>query len=195
MCLKDAGLRHPSTAWQSGRSTDMHTRQCLTNTIVQSIFRATVLSGLGSNSELSQALSVFQYPNLALPAKTKLHALPAGEFEELHSELRNARSQGGGVHGNAILSKFDFAGWHVLEHSHHPIDWEAAPEAQPHKLAAKEPRRGRWVERLLVTFLVAAAMQALHALGSPVPVLHVSGAPVRSQDLRVACAVLPCRLR
>jgi hypothetical protein len=27
------------------------------------------------------------------------------EFEELHSPLRAAASQGGGVHGNAILSK------------------------------------------------------------------------------------------
>jgi hypothetical protein len=27
------------------------------------------------------------------------------EFQELHSPLRDARSQGGGVHGNAILSK------------------------------------------------------------------------------------------
>lgn len=27
------------------------------------------------------------------------------EFEELHSPLRDARSQGGGVHGNAIISK------------------------------------------------------------------------------------------
>jgi hypothetical protein len=69
--------------------------------------------------------------------------LPAGEFEELHSELRNARSQGGGVHGNAILTKFDFSSWHVLEHSHHPVDWNAAPSQQTHKLAAKEPRRGR----------------------------------------------------
>uniref|UniRef100_A0A383VN26 Endonuclease/exonuclease/phosphatase domain-containing protein n=1 Tax=Tetradesmus obliquus TaxID=3088 RepID=A0A383VN26_TETOB len=79
----------------------------------------------------------------AIAQALQLNYLFVCEFEELHSELRNARSQGGGVHGNAILSKFDFGGWDVLEHSHHPIDWEAAPEAQPHKLAAKEPRRGR----------------------------------------------------
>ncbi|WIA35111.1 hypothetical protein OEZ86_003596 [Tetradesmus obliquus] len=79
----------------------------------------------------------------AIAQALQLNYLFVCEFDELHSELRNARSQGGGVHGNAILSKFDFGGWDVLEHSHHPIDWEAAPEAQPHKLAAKEPRRGR----------------------------------------------------
>ncbi len=52
--------------------------------------------------------------------------------------MRDARSQGGGVHGNGILSRFDFASWHVVEHSHHPIDWEAPV----HALARKEPRRG-----------------------------------------------------
>lgn len=31
------------------------------------------------------------------------------EFEELHSPLREPSSQGGGVHGNAILSKFDMS--------------------------------------------------------------------------------------
>lgn len=38
------------------------------------------------------------------------------EFEELKSELRDARSQGGGVHGNAIMTKFDFVGWEAVEH-------------------------------------------------------------------------------
>jgi endonuclease/exonuclease/phosphatase family metal-dependent hydrolase len=42
-------------------------------------------------------------------------------------------------HTNTVFSKFDFAGWRVLEHSHHPIDWEAPT----HPLAAKEPRKGR----------------------------------------------------
>jgi hypothetical protein len=92
-------------------------------------------------------------------------------------------AQGGGVHGNALLSKFDWGEIEVgppalalqppaerwrwldssaaqpallaprarlcraarrpplqaLEHSHHPVDWEA-PQ---HALAKKEPRRGR----------------------------------------------------
>lgn len=38
------------------------------------------------------------------------------EFEELRSELRDARSQGGGVHGNAIMTKFDIIKWDVIEH-------------------------------------------------------------------------------
>lgn len=39
--------------------------------------------------------------------------------------------------------RYDFTGWSVLEHSHHPINWSAPPEQQQHPLAAKEPRKGR----------------------------------------------------
>lgn len=38
------------------------------------------------------------------------------EFEELRSPLRDERSQGGGVHGNAILTKFDFSEAAVVPH-------------------------------------------------------------------------------
>jgi hypothetical protein len=124
----------------------------------------------------------------AIGAALRLNGLFLCEFEELRSPLRDARSQGGGVHGNAgasrasggraaagpraptvagdaappaahanpidahpapltplppsqttVFSRFDFTGWRVLEHTHHPIDWEAPA----HPLAAKEPRRGR----------------------------------------------------
>lgn len=47
------------------------------------------------------------------------------------------------MHGNAILSRFDFAKWSAVIHSHAPIDWDAPEGAQPHPLAAREPRRGR----------------------------------------------------
>jgi len=39
-----------------------------------------------------------------------------------------------------VFSRYDFASWRVLEHSHHPIDWESSPT---HPLASREPRRGR----------------------------------------------------
>lgn len=61
------------------------------------------------------------------------------EFEELHSPLRDPDAQGGGVHGNAILSKFDITDLKVVEHKHHPIDWEN-PD---HPLCKKEPRHGK----------------------------------------------------
>lgn len=57
------------------------------------------------------------------------------EFEECHSPLRPPHLQGGGVHGNAILSRFDLAA-RVLPHSHHPIDWHAAG------IKLREPRVG-----------------------------------------------------
>ncbi|KAL4422229.1 hypothetical protein ABPG77_009704 [Micractinium sp. CCAP 211/92] len=70
------------------------------------------------------------------------------EFEELRSPLRDARSQGGGVHGNAILSKFDFADVAVVPHRTHPVDWNNPT----HPLARREPRRGeRAVLRATVT--------------------------------------------
>ncbi|KAG2483952.1 hypothetical protein HYH03_017198 [Edaphochlamys debaryana] len=67
------------------------------------------------------------------------------EFEEIHSPLRAADAQGGGVHGNAILSKYDIIEARCVEHTTHPIDWELPPPQQPHKLAAREPRKGRRV--------------------------------------------------
>jgi endonuclease/exonuclease/phosphatase family metal-dependent hydrolase len=59
------------------------------------------------------------------------------EFEELKSLVRSPSSQGGGFHGNGILSRFDFGEVRVVEHSRHPIDWEKEGEAR-----FKEPRRG-----------------------------------------------------
>lgn len=38
------------------------------------------------------------------------------EFEELRSPVRDARSQGGGVHGNAILTKYDISDVTVIPH-------------------------------------------------------------------------------
>ena len=61
------------------------------------------------------------------------------EFEELYSSVRSDRAQGGGVHGNAILSKFDMSAIEVIDHRFQPIDWEdpSTPIAQ------MEPRKGR----------------------------------------------------
>ncbi len=38
------------------------------------------------------------------------------EFEELHSPVRTPELQGGGVHGNAILSRFPLADATVVPH-------------------------------------------------------------------------------
>lgn len=57
------------------------------------------------------------------------------EFEEFESVVRSPRDQGGGVHGNAIFTKMD-AEFRVLEHTHHPVDWEREG------MALREPRKG-----------------------------------------------------
>jgi hypothetical protein len=58
------------------------------------------------------------------------------EYEEIESAVRSPHNQGGGVHGNAILTKLD-ANFRVLDHTHHPVNWEREG------MALREPRRGR----------------------------------------------------
>ena len=58
------------------------------------------------------------------------------EFIEIESETRRDRDQGGGVHGNAIFSKYD-VDFRVLGHSHQPFNWDKDGD----KL--NEPRKGR----------------------------------------------------
>ncbi|KAF9183682.1 hypothetical protein BGZ51_003860 [Haplosporangium sp. Z 767] len=59
------------------------------------------------------------------------------EFWELEHPERKDRDQGGGVHGNAILSKWPVNGFRVLDHVHHAYEWEQ------NGLKLKEPRLGR----------------------------------------------------
>ncbi|KAG0279987.1 hypothetical protein BGZ95_011662 [Linnemannia exigua] len=59
------------------------------------------------------------------------------EFWELEHPGRKDRDQGGGVHGNAILSRWPVNGFRVLDHVHHAYEWER----DGHKL--NEPRLGR----------------------------------------------------
>lgn len=63
------------------------------------------------------------------------------EFEEIHSKKRSPAQQGGGVHGNAILTRYDIEEVHVIHHKFHPVNWERDGE----KLHA-EPRRGERVQ-------------------------------------------------
>ena len=47
------------------------------------------------------------------------------EFIEYRSPTRAKDAQGGGVHGNALLTKLDITAAEAVQHSHHPIDWTA----------------------------------------------------------------------
>ncbi|KAI9255806.1 Endonuclease/exonuclease/phosphatase [Phascolomyces articulosus] len=58
------------------------------------------------------------------------------EFVELESPLRKSRDQGGGIHGNAILSKYDLD-FNVIDHLYHGYDWDNNGEA------LCEPRKGK----------------------------------------------------
>ena len=59
------------------------------------------------------------------------------EFWELEHPGRKDRDQGGGVHGNAILSKWPVNGFRVLDHVHHAYEWERDG------MKLNEPRLGR----------------------------------------------------
>ncbi|KAI8092145.1 uncharacterized protein B0P05DRAFT_524926 [Gilbertella persicaria] len=58
------------------------------------------------------------------------------EFEELDSPIRRLRDQGGGVHGNAILSKHDID-FRVLKHRKNAYDWNK------NGTKLREPRNGQ----------------------------------------------------
>ncbi|KAJ2400643.1 hypothetical protein GGI23_001910 [Coemansia sp. RSA 2559] len=44
------------------------------------------------------------------------------EFQELRSPCRDVAQQGGGIHGNAIYSRFDMT-FRVIDHEHQPYNW------------------------------------------------------------------------
>ncbi|KAG0306888.1 hypothetical protein BGZ99_001638, partial [Dissophora globulifera] len=66
-----------------------------------------------------------------------LHGGFVPEFWELEHPGRKDRDQGGGVHGNAILSRWPINGFRVLDHVHHAYEWERDG------LKLNEPRLGR----------------------------------------------------
>ena len=47
------------------------------------------------------------------------------EFTEEHSPLRTRETQGGGVHGQAVLSRYPLCDVRAVVHSHQPVDWDA----------------------------------------------------------------------
>ncbi|KAJ2548687.1 hypothetical protein EV175_004732 [Coemansia sp. RSA 1933] len=44
------------------------------------------------------------------------------EFQELRSPCRDVAQQGGGIHGNAVYSKFDMT-FRIVDHNHQPYNW------------------------------------------------------------------------
>ena len=53
---------------------------------------------------------------VAMAKELGLNYVFVTEFEEIHSPVRDAASQGGGVHGNCFLTKYDISNVHVIDH-------------------------------------------------------------------------------
>ena len=64
----------------------------------------------------SYALCPSLHAGVEIAEQLGLNYLFLSEFEELRSPLRSARDQGGGVHGNAILTKFDITDVQIVQH-------------------------------------------------------------------------------
>lgn len=95
--------------------------------------------------DINCARSDYRNSPLELARALKMKCIFLCEFEEIYSEkLRNRRTQGGGVHGNGILTWWDVEKIEVIEHVE-IFAWEADGE----KL--NEPRRGK--RRSLACFL------------------------------------------
>jgi endonuclease/exonuclease/phosphatase family metal-dependent hydrolase len=90
------------------------------------------LQELDIGCERSSLRNSFLEITLAL----KMFGVFGCEFEEIKSRMRSKKTQGGGVHGNAILSKFDLSNCELIPHTM-AFDWEKKGGR------LKEPRRGR----------------------------------------------------
>lgn len=86
--------------------------------------------------DINCARSNYRNSPLELARALKMKCVFLCEFEEIYSEkLRNKRSQGGGVHGNGILTWWDIEKVEIIDHVE-IFNWERDGE----KL--NEPRRG-----------------------------------------------------
>lgn len=95
--------------------------------------------------DINCARSNYRNSPLELARALQMKCVFLCEFQELYSEkLRNKRSQGGGVHGNGILTWWDVERVEVIEHVE-IFDWERDGEG------LNEPRRGS--RRSLACFL------------------------------------------
>ncbi|KAJ1950319.1 hypothetical protein FBU59_000738 [Linderina macrospora] len=72
----------------------------------------------------------------AIAERLKLNGAMVVEFQELESPARDKGQQGGGIHGNAIYSKYNM-NLRVIDHRHQPYNWERDGAI------LGEPRRGR----------------------------------------------------
>jgi hypothetical protein len=68
---------------------------------------------------------VGRYAGAELAQALKMNYVFVCEFTELRSTARSRTAQGGGVHGNAVLTRLNVSAVEVISHQHHPVDWGA----------------------------------------------------------------------
>jgi len=90
------------------------------------------LQELDISCERSGSLDI----GLEIAKALNLNYVFQSEFEELHSPMREKHIQGGGVHGNGILTKFDMTA-RGIDHKYQPYNWDLDGHL------VNEPRRGR----------------------------------------------------
>lgn len=79
--------------------------------------------------------------------KLKMSYAYVSEFCELYDKIRKEKDQGGGVHGNAIFSKFfiDEKNTIAIKHKYQPVNWEKEGYSR------REPRKG---DRYFISSLI-----------------------------------------
>ena len=89
--------------------------------------------------DLGCARSQFDYLPILIAHALHFNMFFVCEFAEIQGDERTAGNQGGGVVGNAILTRYDFNSTRAHVLAHQPFDWTA------NGASVGEPRVGRRV--------------------------------------------------
>lgn len=73
---------------------------------------------------------------LEIAKAMQMQCVFVAEFYEIPSPLRTAKTQGGGLHGNAILSRFPISSHSTIPHKYEPFNWNRDGDSK------REPRIG-----------------------------------------------------
>jgi len=128
--------------------------------------------------------SGFKDVGLQIASELQMNYFFVCEFEELHSPLRKPQDQGGGIHGNAILSRLDFQTTCTIPHREQPVDWNTEGDA------FKEPRRGA---RVTPAVTISTAAGPLRVYGPHLELF--CGATARMRQMQEIIDDAECQLR
>ncbi|KAL7749483.1 hypothetical protein RI367_005037 [Sorochytrium milnesiophthora] len=111
----------------------------------------------------------------------KMKCIFVCEFIEIKSSVRRTRDQGGGYHGNAVLSRFDFTA-RVVPHLHQAFNWERDG------MSKREPRVGS--RYTLAAEVHVPGFHSRSATPSSSPDMEVDKILFYSAHLEVFCGLL-----